>query len=100
VLLPERDSRSEREGATPGEILSLARLVRRVAIFVLGMTVVLIGVVMLVTPGPAFLVIPLGLAILATEFVWARRILERLKARLKRATASGGREPPEESQPV
>ena len=61
----------------------------RTAIFVLGMTVVLVGVVMIVTPGPAFLVIPLGLAILATEFVWARRVLERLKAHLRRTRRAG-----------
>jgi uncharacterized protein (TIGR02611 family) len=52
---------------------------KRVVVAVIGATVVLIGVVMLVTPGPAFVVIPLGLAILATEFVWAKRLLRRLR---------------------
>ncbi|MFN0052729.1 MAG: PGPGW domain-containing protein [Planctomycetales bacterium] len=60
------------------------RLVRRVLVFILGMSVLLVGVVMIVTPGPAFIVIPLGLAILATEFIWAKRTLDRLKERLKR----------------
>lgn len=99
VLQPERGS-NEEPARGPRDLQSLIKLVRRTAIFVLGMTVVLVGVVMMVTPGPAFLVIPLGLAILATEFVWARRVLERLKARLKRATASGGRKPPEETSAV
>ena len=36
---------------------------------------------MIVLPGPAVVVIPVGLAILATEFVWARRLLDNLKER-------------------
>jgi uncharacterized protein (TIGR02611 family) len=46
-----------------------------VVISVVGTTVLLIGVALLVLPGPAFVVIPVGLAILATEFAWARRWL-------------------------
>ena len=49
---------------------------RRVIIFIIGSTVLLIGIAMIVLPGPAFIVIPLGLAILATEFVWAKRWLD------------------------
>ena len=52
--------------------------VRRLLVFLIGVSIVLVGVVMLVTPGPAVLVIPLGLAVLATEFVWARTLLARL----------------------
>ena len=55
---------------------------RRVVVAVIGMTVLLIGVAMIVLPGPAFVVIPAGLAILATEFVWARRLLQRVKDRI------------------
>jgi hypothetical protein len=51
------------------------------------MSVVLVGIVMMVTPGPAVIVIPLGLAILATEFVWARRILEHAKRRIQEQSA-------------
>jgi uncharacterized protein (TIGR02611 family) len=61
----------------------LYKQVRRVAIGVIGFTVLLIGIAMIVTPGPAILVIPLGLAILATEFVWARRLLNKVKGTLK-----------------
>jgi uncharacterized protein (TIGR02611 family) len=60
----------------------LPRLARQVCVAVAGMAVLLAGVVMIVLPGPAVLVIPLGLAILGTEFVWARKLLEAAKARL------------------
>jgi len=52
---------------------------RRVVILVVGSTILLIGLVMLVLPGPAIVVIPLGLAILGIEFAWARRWLKRLR---------------------
>ena len=56
--------------------------VRRALVFIIGGSVVLVGVIMLVTPGPGLLVIPAGLALLATEFLWARRLLNRLKESL------------------
>ena len=61
------------------ERLGLDKLpvVRKVVYTVIGVTVVLIGVVMIVLPGPAFIVIPLGLAILASEYAWARRVIRR-----------------------
>jgi tellurite resistance protein TerC len=46
---------------------------------VIGFTVLLVGIVMIVTPGPGWLVILLGLTILSAEFVWARRWLRRIK---------------------
>jgi tellurite resistance protein TerC len=55
------------------------KLVRRVIVSVIGATVLLIGVALLVLPGPAFIVIPLGLAILATEYAWARRWLKKAR---------------------
>lgn len=64
---------------------------RKVIVGVIGGTVVLLGVVMIVLPGPAIVVIPLGLGILASEFVWARRAVkkgklwfERVKRKVKR----------------
>jgi uncharacterized protein (TIGR02611 family) len=63
------------------------RAARKVAVLVVGGTVLAVGVALIVLPGPAFLVIPAGLAILATEFLWARRLLWRAKdlpARLMR----------------
>ena len=56
------------------------RQIRRVFISLIGGTVVLLGIIMLVTPGPAFIVIPAGLGILAIEFAWARSLLKRAKA--------------------
>ena len=55
------------------------RAVRRVVIAVVGTTIVLVGVALLVLPGPAFIVIPIGLAVLALEFEWARRMLRRAR---------------------
>ncbi len=52
---------------------------RRVAVAVVGSSVLLIGIVMLVTPGPALIAIPVGLTILAVEFVWARRWLKKIR---------------------
>jgi uncharacterized protein (TIGR02611 family) len=60
------------------------RQVRRVIVFVIGMTVVLLGVVMIVLPGPAVVVIPAGLAILGLEFKWARRWMRQAKAMLQK----------------
>lgn len=45
----------------------------------LGFTTLGIGFIMLVTPGPALVAIPVGLAILASEYAWARRTLKRFK---------------------
>jgi len=53
--------------------------IRRIIVAIVGFTVLLIGVALLVLPGPAFIVIPLGLAILATEFVWARALLKKAR---------------------
>ncbi len=53
------------------------RKARRLVILIVGASVILFGVVLLVMPGPGLLVIFFGLAILATEFVWARRWLKK-----------------------
>jgi uncharacterized protein (TIGR02611 family) len=49
----------------------------RIGFGIAGMLVLLGGLVMLVTPGPAFVLIPVGLAMLSLEFVWAERLLEK-----------------------
>lgn len=61
------------------------RHVRRVAVAVLGGAVLAVGVALLVLPGPGFLVIAAGFAILATEFTWAERMLDRTKDRAMQA---------------
>ncbi len=53
---------------------------KRFLVAIIGGTVLVLGITMLVLPGPAFLVIPAGLAILATKFLWARRALRRCKS--------------------
>ena len=53
-----------------------ARIVRGLYV-VAGLTILISGLIMLVTPGPAFVLIPIGLAILSLEFVWAERLLDR-----------------------
>lgn len=58
------------------------RFARRIVISVVGVTVVLVGLVMLVTPGPGLVVIPAGLAILGLEFAWARRWLQKVRERV------------------
>jgi tellurite resistance protein TerC len=55
------------------------RAARRIVITIVGLTVILVGVAMIVLPGPAIVVIPLGLAILGLEFAWARRWLRRVR---------------------
>ncbi|MEM7279776.1 MAG: PGPGW domain-containing protein [Pseudomonadota bacterium] len=57
---------------------------KRLVIAVVGFSVVLVGVIMIVTPGPAFVVIPAGLAILSLEFAFARRWLRLLRERISR----------------
>ncbi|MEW6089049.1 MAG: PGPGW domain-containing protein [bacterium] len=53
---------------------------KRIIMVVIGFTILIIGIVMIILPGPAILVIPLGLAILAGEFVWARKLLHKVKS--------------------
>jgi len=62
-------------------------LIKRVVVAVLGGTILVFGLALLVLPGPAFLVIPLGLAVLATQFVWARRWLKRTKGMVNKRKA-------------
>jgi len=60
---------------------------KRAIVAVVGFSVLLVGIAMIVLPGPAFIVIPLGLAILATEFVWAAKLLKKAKEMFKRKGA-------------
>lgn len=53
--------------------------IKRVVVGIIGTIVLLAGIILIVLPGPATLVIPAGLTILATEFVWARNLLVKMK---------------------
>ena len=91
-----------REGGLAGWVASMAdtlderrerhlrrNRVYRIGVAVLGFVLVLIGVVMTgPVPGPGFLIIPIGLALLALEFGWAERLLERTLAYAARASKS------------
>jgi tellurite resistance protein TerC len=72
------------------------RTARRIVVAVIGLSVVIVGVAMIVLPGPAFIVIPTGLAILSIEFAFARRWLKSIRdgsqkavGRLRGARRSG-----------
>ena len=65
------------------------RLARKLVVTLVGVTVILIGVAMIALPGPAIVVIPLGLAILGLEFAWARRLLHRVRERAEKVIRRG-----------
>lgn len=69
-------------------INAMIRHARRMVVFVIGGTVLLFGIALLVLPGPAILVIPIGLIILATEFLWAERLLKKVKGAVDRGKNS------------
>lgn len=64
------------------------KMARRIVIGVVGFSVLLLGVVMIVAPGPAFVVIPVGLAILSLEFTWARLWLARVRRTISEQAAN------------
>ena len=82
-------------------ILKTVEQVRRIFRIVSGFTLLAAGVVMLVTPGPGWVVILLGLGLLAAEFVWARRLMDRIKREGNRIkdTVLGKPEPPKPDKP-
>lgn len=63
------------------------KLAKRIAIALIGGTVTLLGIALVVLPGPAFIVIPLGLSILATEFIWAQRWLKKVREMATKLTS-------------
>jgi uncharacterized protein (TIGR02611 family) len=64
------------------------RKAKTLIVTIVGFSVLGIGIAMVALPGPAIVVIPVGLGILATEFVWARSLLMRIKARIARMRES------------
>jgi tellurite resistance protein TerC len=69
-------------------MLKSLKQVKRSIVVVIGFTILGIGIAIIVLPGPAILVIPMGLSILATEFVWAKRFLEKMKDSLRTTPVS------------
>ncbi|MBM4114424.1 MAG: hypothetical protein FJ252_00925 [Phycisphaerae bacterium] len=66
----------------------MMRVLRRVAVLVGGGVLLAIGVAMIVLPGPAVVVIPAAIGVLAIEFGWARRWLRSIRAGAARATGA------------
>jgi len=60
------------------------RQVKKLVVAVMGFTMLIAGIAMILLPGPAFIFIPAGLAILATEFLWAKKLLQKVKEKLRR----------------
>ncbi len=61
----------------------LKRKLRKAGRITLGTLILIIGLIMLITPGPALVVIPTGLAILSSDFAWARLALMKLKKKYR-----------------
>ena len=64
------------------------KIVRKIVIAIVGVSVLSVGAAMIFLPGPAFVVIPVGLAILATEFAWAKVLLDKLKEKINWKTTA------------
>ena len=64
------------------------KIVRKIVIAIVGVSVILIGAAMIFLPGPAIIVIPIGLAILATELAWAKVLLHKLKEKIRWKTTA------------
>jgi tellurite resistance protein TerC len=71
-------------------LLAAWRHARRVVVLVVGVSVLAFGIALLVLPGPAFVVIPVGLGILSVEFVWARVWLKKLRDTAEAAATKVG----------
>mgnify|MGYP000023540572 CR=1 FL=1 len=65
-------------------IIKTLKQLKRITIAVVGFTVLFIGILMIVLPGPAFILIPVGLSILATEFIWAKKLKDKLKEKISK----------------
>jgi hypothetical protein len=66
--------------------MTALRTIKRLSVALIGGTVLLVGLALIVLPGPAFIVIPAGLTILALEFAWAKRWLRKAQALLRKKT--------------
>ncbi|MEJ2193378.1 MAG: PGPGW domain-containing protein [Ignavibacteriaceae bacterium] len=58
--------------------------VKRVVVTVIGFILLSISILLIIFPGPAFIVIPIGLAILSTEYEWAKKVFAKIKRRVKK----------------
>jgi uncharacterized protein (TIGR02611 family) len=63
-------------------------LFKRFAVTIVGGALLLLGLAMMVLPGPGILIIVAGLAVLATEYVWAKRLLKRARTKAEEVQAA------------
>jgi hypothetical protein len=96
-----KDCAANANGAAAALAATL-RTMRQLFILLIGLTVLLLGIVMIVLPGPSILVIPAGLAILSIEFAWARRWLAKFKSYLpkRKPKTTGALPQPTPSMPA
>jgi len=60
------------------------RKIKKIIISIVGGILLIIGIIMIIVPGPAYLIIPAGLGILGTEYQWAKQMHEKVKKILKK----------------
>jgi uncharacterized protein (TIGR02611 family) len=58
--------------------------IKKFVIGLIGTTILFLGILMIALPGPAFIFIPLGIAVLATEFLWAKKLLLKFRKKQTR----------------
>ncbi len=66
---------------------------KRAVVFVVGVTLLVVGLIMFVTPGPGILLLVAGLAVLASEFAWAEHLLDKAKEQAAKAGSSAQKVP-------
>ena len=65
-------------------VIKTLKHAKRLVVLVIGSTILAVGIAMIVLPGPAVVVIPIGLAMLASEFIWARKQMVAARERIER----------------
>jgi uncharacterized protein YhhL (DUF1145 family) len=73
-------------------MLRTAVQAKKLIIIVTGFTILMIGIAMIVLPGPAIIVVPLGLGLLSTEFVWAAVLLKTIKGKFSKPERNNSNE--------
>lgn len=63
--------------------MNIVNLLKKGAVFVVGFSVIILGIILLPLPGPGLLIIAFGLLILSSEFAWAERHLATMKSKMK-----------------
>jgi hypothetical protein len=78
-MVASKQQSSASQGRDGEVMIKTLQQAKRFLKVLVGFTLLAIGIIMIATPGPGVLTILLALGVLAAEFVWARRLLDRLK---------------------